>query len=64
MWKKEGCDLCVHEVDLHKAFTIFTGFFNSVLICEAKTTEAGRQPNFRTSKERKKEGTAPVLVHV
>ena len=25
MWKKEGCDLCVHEVDLHKAFTIFTG---------------------------------------
>ena len=30
-------------------------------ICEAKTTEAGGQPNFRTSKERKKEGTAPVL---
>ena len=30
-------------------------------ICEAKTTEVGGQPNFKTSKERKKEGTAPVL---
>ena len=29
--------------------------------CEAKTTEAGGQPNFKTSKERKKECTAPAL---
>ena len=31
-------------------------------ICAAKTTEAGGQPNFRTSKERKKEGTARNMV--
>ena len=29
--------------------------------CDAKTTEAGGQSNFKASKERKKEGTAPVL---
>ena len=29
--------------------------------CEAKTTEAGGDPDFRTSKERKQESTAPAL---
>ena len=29
--------------------------------CEAKTTEAGGEPDFRTSKERKQESTAPAL---
>ena len=29
--------------------------------CEAKTTEAGGEPDFKTSKERKQESTAPAL---
>ena len=29
--------------------------------CEAKTTEAGGEPDFRTSKERKQDSTSPVL---
>ena len=29
--------------------------------CEAKTTEAGGEPDFRTSKERKQESTSPAL---
>ena len=37
------------------------GLLSFCASCEAKTTETGGEPDFRTSKERKQESTAPAL---
>ena len=56
--EKEGEDLALYADPSYWLYGLLSFCAKS---CEAKTTEAGGEPNFKTSKERKKESTAPAL---
>ena len=56
--EKEGEDLALYADPAYWLYGLLSFCAKS---CEAKTTEAGGEPNFKTSKERKQESTAPAL---
>ena len=55
---KDGEDLALCADPTHWLYGLLSFCAKS---CEAKTTETGGEPDFKTSKERKQESTAPAL---